>query len=104
MISNRSNQIKPSITMAVSSLAQEMKRNGENVIGFGAGEPDFDTPNHIKNAGIAAINDGKTKYTPATGIVELKDAIVAKLKRDQGLSYETAGITVNCGAKHRYTT
>lgn len=100
MTSERSNRIEPSITMAVSSLAQEMKRNGENVIGFGAGEPDFDTPEHIKAAGIKAIQDGKTKYTAATGLVELKEVIAAKLKRDQGLDYGTDAITVNCGAKH----
>ena len=100
MTSKRSNRIEPSITMAVSNLAQDMKRNGENVIGFGAGEPDFDTPDHIKAAGIKAIQDGKTKYTAATGLVELKQAIADKLRRDQGLEYALDAITVNCGAKH----
>ena len=93
-------RIKPSPTLAVTSKVLELKRAGVDVIGLGAGEPDFDTPDFIKEAGIKAIRDGKTKYTNVDGTPELKDAIVAKFKRDNGLDYTPAQISVNVGGKH----
>jgi aspartate aminotransferase len=100
VISERGANIKDSITMATSALANAMKKEGKDVLSFSAGEPDFDTPDSIKNAGIRAIQNGKTKYTPASGIIELKQAICEKLKRDQGLDYGVENIVVSCGAKH----
>ena len=92
-------RVKPSPTIAVSNLAAELKAAGQDVIGLGAGEPDFDTPDHIKAAGIAAIEAGKTKYTAVDGIPELKKAICAKFKRDNGLEYEPAQVSVGTGGK-----
>ena len=92
-------RVKPSPTIAVSNLAAELKAQGKDVIGLGAGEPDFDTPQNIKDAAAAAMDAGKTKYTAVDGIAELKQAIVAKLKRDNDLSYETAQVTVGTGGK-----
>lgn len=92
-------RVQPSATIAVTTKANEMKRKGIDVIGLGAGEPDFDTPDHIKDAAIQAIHDGKTKYTPADGIPELKEAICAKFKRDNGLDYTPAQINVSPGGK-----
>lgn len=99
-LSERSQNIKPSPTMAITAKAKQLKADGLDVLGFGAGEPDFDTPENIKNAGIAAIKAGFTKYTPVGGINELKDAIIAKLKRDNGLSYTREEILVSNGGKH----
>jgi aspartate aminotransferase len=93
------NRVKPSATIAVSTKAKEMKRAGLDVIGLGAGEPDFDTPDNIKEAAIKAIKDGQTKYTPADGIPELKEAICAKFQRENGLSYAPAQINVSPGGK-----
>ena len=92
-------RVKPSPTIAVTTKAQELKAAGRDVIGLGAGEPDFDTPENIKAAGIAAINAGKTKYTAVDGIPELKKAICAKFQRDNGLTYEPAQVTVGTGGK-----
>ncbi|MGV6811619.1 MAG: pyridoxal phosphate-dependent aminotransferase [Brevirhabdus sp.] len=92
-------RVKPSPTIAVSTKAAEMKAAGQDVIGLGAGEPDFDTPENIKAAGIAAINAGKTKYTAPDGIPELKQAICAKFKRDNGLDYTPAQVSVGTGGK-----
>jgi len=92
-------RVKPSPTIAVSNLAAELKRQGKDVIGLGAGEPDFDTPQNIKDAAIAAINAGKTKYTAVDGIPELKQAICAKFQRDNGLDYTPAQVTVGTGGK-----
>ncbi|RIJ31565.1 pyridoxal phosphate-dependent aminotransferase [Henriciella algicola] len=92
-------RVQPSATIAVTTKANEMKRQGIDVIGLGAGEPDFDTPKHVKEAAIKAINDGKTKYTPADGIPELKEAICAKFKRDNDLEYTPAQINVSPGGK-----
>ena len=94
------NRIKPSPTLAITSRVQELKAQGVDVIGLGAGEPDFDTPDFIKEAGIQAIRDGKTKYTNVDGTPELKDAVIAKFKRDNGLSYARDQITINAGGKH----
>lgn len=92
-------RVKPSPTIAVSNMADALKAAGEDVIGLGAGEPDFDTPENIKAAAIAAIQAGKTKYTAVDGIVELKEAICAKLKRDNGLEYTPKQVSVGTGGK-----
>ena len=92
-------RVKPSPTIAVTTKAAEMRRAGHDVIGLGAGEPDFDTPVNIKAAGIRAIEEGKTKYTPPDGIPELKEAICAKFKRDNGLDYTPAQVGVGTGGK-----
>ncbi|OYY77014.1 MAG: aspartate aminotransferase [Sphingomonas sp. 28-62-20] len=93
-------RIKPSPTLAITSRVFELKAQGIDVIGLGAGEPDFDTPDFVKEAAIKAIRDGKTKYTNVDGTPELKAAIVAKFSRDNGLDYATNQITVNVGGKH----
>ncbi len=98
-ISTRVKNIKPSPTMAVTAKAIELKKAGKDVIGLGAGEPDFDTPQHIKKAAIKAINEGKTKYTVVDGIAELKEAIVEKFKRDNNLSFSSNQISVATGGK-----
>lgn len=92
--------VRASTTMAVDSMAKQMKADGYDVVGFGAGEPDFKTPDNISQAGINAINEGKTKYTPAAGIVELRKAIASQLKRDCGVEYDYTQIVVASGAKH----
>lgn len=99
-LTNRVQRIKPSPTLAITAKAAALKAQGVDVIGFGAGEPDFDTPQHVKDAAIAAIQAGFTKYTDVAGTVELKDAIIAKLKKDNGLEYARDQILVSCGAKH----
>ncbi|MFC3193580.1 pyridoxal phosphate-dependent aminotransferase [Marinicella sediminis] len=93
-------RVKPSATIAVSMKAAELKRAGKDVIGLGAGEPDFDTPDHIKQAAIEAINAGQTKYTAVDGTPELKQAIMGKLLRENHVSYQANEILVSCGAKH----
>lgn len=98
-IADRLSRIKPSPTIAVSTKAAELKSAGADVIGLGAGEPDFDTPEHIKQAATAAMAAGKTKYAPVAGIPELRRAICDKFKRDNGLTYTPDQITVNCGGK-----
>ena len=99
-VSKRAQAVPPSATLAVTARAKELKAQGINVIGFGAGEPDFDTPKYIKDAAIAALNAGKTKYTPASGTIELKKAIAEKLLRENKLEYKPEQIVVNIGAKH----
>ncbi len=99
LISDRIKSIKPSPTMAVTSKARELKSQGKDVIGLGAGEPDFDTPLHIKNAAIKAINDGKTKYTAVDGIPELKQAIIKKFNNENNLKYKISEISVGTGGK-----
>lgn len=99
-LSERARAIRPSLTFAVEAKAREMRARGIDVIGFGAGEPDFDTPEHVRKAGIDAINSGFTRYTPTAGIPELKEAIVAKFQRENGLDYKPSQIIVSCGAKH----
>lgn len=100
MLSDRINTLSESITIAISTLAANLKAEGRDVLSFSAGEPDFDTPQVIKNAAISAINDGFTKYTAVDGIVELKEAIATKLKRDNQLDYSNDQIIVSNGAKH----
>jgi aspartate aminotransferase len=98
-VSRRVQRVKPSPTLAVTALAIRLKAEGKDIIGLGAGEPDFDTPVHIADAGVEAIRKGFTRYTNVEGIPELKDAIIAKFKRDNGISYERAQILVSSGAK-----
>jgi aspartate aminotransferase len=101
-LSNRVQSIKPSPTLAVTNKAAELKAAGEDIIGLGAGEPDFDTPQHIKDAAIKAINEGQTKYTAVDGTPSLKKAIINKFKRDNQLSYEPNQILVSCGGKQSF--
>ena len=101
-LSKRAKNLKPSPTLAVTARAAELKAAGKDIIGLGAGEPDFDTPDHIKTAAIDAINAGMTKYTAVDGTPELKQAIIAKLKRDNNLDYSPADILVSCGGKHSF--
>jgi aspartate aminotransferase len=98
-ISDSLNRIQPSATIAISNKAQAMQAEGQNVIGLAAGEPDFDTPDNIKEAAIAAIRAGKTKYTAVDGIAELKKAVVAKFARENGLSYKPAQVSIGTGGK-----
>ena len=100
MLTHRINTLSESITIAVSALAQELKAQGKDILSFSAGEPDFDTPQVIKDAAIAAINNGFTKYTAVDGIPALKEAIAKKLKHDNGLEYAPNQIIANNGAKH----
>ncbi len=100
--SSRIQQVKPSMTLAIDAKAKELKALGEDVIGFGAGEPDFNTPERIKQAGIRAIEQNETRYTPVAGSDAMKDAIITKLKRDNGLDYERNQILVSCGAKQSF--
>ncbi len=99
-ISKRVQDVPPSATLAVTSRAAELKAKGVDVIGFGAGEPDFDTPDYIKVSAIEAIKAGKTKYTSSSGIVELRTAIAVKLEKENGLKYTPDQIIVNIGGKH----
>jgi aspartate aminotransferase len=99
-ISRRTQQIQPSQTLAITSLVVSLRREGKNIVDLGAGEPDFDTPDDIKNAAIRAIQEGFTKYTPSSGILELKQAICDKLRSNNDLQYNPSEIIVTCGAKH----
>ena len=99
-ISERAAQLTPSLTLSIDSKAKAMKAEGIDVCGFGAGEPDFDTPEHIKTAAIAALQAGFTKYTPSAGIPELRQAIAEKLAADNGLTYRAGQVIVSNGAKH----
>lgn len=100
ILSDRVSQLKPSPTLAITARAQEMRKGGADIISFGAGEPDFDTPSNIKNAAIAGIDKGFTKYTPSSGIAELKNVICEKFKKDNLLNFSPEQIIVSCGAKH----
>jgi aspartate aminotransferase len=99
-LARRVASIQPSPTLAITSKAKAMKAEGIDVVGFGAGEPDFDTPAHIKAVAKKALDDGYTKYTPVPGSPQLKDAIIAKFQRDNGLEYQRENIIVSVGAKH----
>jgi aspartate aminotransferase len=99
-ISARAAQLSPSLTLSIDSKAKAMKAEGIDVCGFGAGEPDFDTPDHIKQAAIAALEAGFTKYTPSAGLPELRQAIAEKLEADNQLSYRPSQVVVSSGAKH----
>ncbi len=98
--SDKFKSISPSPTLTIDSKFKQMKADGMDVVGFGCGEPDFDTPQHIKDAAILALNQGFTKYTPASGTLALKQAVVRKFKRDNGLDYTTDQIIISNGAKH----
>jgi len=98
-LAGRVKRIKPSATLAITARAKALRAQGVDVISFGAGEPDFDTPEHIKDAAIRALEGGFTKYTPATGIEELKEAICEKFERENGLSYSPEEVIVTCGGK-----
>ncbi|UQB42724.1 pyridoxal phosphate-dependent aminotransferase [Thiomicrospira microaerophila] len=102
LLSDRVNRVKPSLTLVISAKAGELKRAGKDIISLGAGEPDFDTPEHIKTAGIQAIQQGQTRYTAVDGTTELKQAIQAKFKRDNGLDYELNEILVSSGGKQSF--
>lgn len=99
-ISQQAAALSPSLTLAIDAKAKQMKAEGLDVVGFGAGEPDFDTPAHIKDAAAKALGEGFTKYTPSSGIIELRQAIAEKFKRDNGLSYRASQVIVSCGGKH----
>lgn len=100
MLSGRAHALKPSPTLAINAKEKALRAQGLDIAGFGAGEPDFDTPQHIKNAAIDAINKGFTKYTPVAGIEPLKDAIIEKFKNDNGLTFKREEVIVSCGGKH----
>jgi aspartate aminotransferase len=102
ILSNRAKSLKPSPTLAINSKAKSMQAQGIHVISFGAGEPDFDTPENIKQAAKKAIDDGFTKYTPVGGMDDLKDAIIKKFQRDNQLTYKRSEIIVSCGGKHSF--
>ena len=101
-LANRIQRVKPSPTLAVTARVAELRTAGKDIIGLGAGEPDFDTPDHIKAAGIQAINDGFTRYTAVDGTPSLKKAIIAKFKRDNGLDYAADQILVSSGGKQSF--
>ena len=104
MISNKVKSIQPSMTLAITAKANQLNRQGYDVVAFGVGEPDFDPPHSAKEAGIAAIQVGKSKYTPVPGILELRQAICEKLKKDNHLDYSPDQIITNSGAKHSLST
>ncbi len=99
-LSSRARRLKPSATLAITAKAKQMRAEGIDVIGFGAGEPDFGTPEHVVDAAVGALRDGDTRYTPVGGTPELRAAIAGALRRDYGLEYGPGEITVSCGAKH----
>ncbi|MHC4706321.1 MAG: aminotransferase class I/II-fold pyridoxal phosphate-dependent enzyme, partial [Planctomycetota bacterium] len=99
-VSKRAQSIPPSATLAVSSRAKELKAQGQDVVAFGAGEPDFDTPDYIKDAAVEALRAGRTKYTAAAGIIELRTVIAEKLQKENGLKYTPDQVVVNIGGKH----
>ena len=101
-LSHRVQSVKPSATLAITARAKELKAQGKDIIGLGAGEPDFDTPEHIKQAAIDAIHAGFTKYTAVDGTPSLKQAIIAKFQRDNGLSYQPNQVLVSCGGKQSF--
>jgi aspartate aminotransferase len=100
LLAKRIRQVSASPTLAIDAKAKQLKSAGIDVINFGVGEPDFDTPDYIKEAGIEAIRQGYTKYTPAAGSAELKEAVCDKLRRENGLDYSPKEVIINCGAKH----
>lgn len=100
MIADRLKKVAPSLTLAIDAKAKQMIKDGVDLVGFGVGEPDFNTPENIKEAGINAIKANKTRYTPASGIPELKAAVAEKFKKENGLEYKPSNIIISCGAKH----
>lgn len=102
-LSEKAKRVKPSSTLAITAKAKKLKAKGVDVVGFGAGEPDFDTPQNIKDAAVRAINEGFTKYTPAAGTDELRDAVAKKFKELNGIDYERGQIVISNGGKHSLT-
>ena len=100
ILSKRITRVTPSLTLSITAKAKALKAQGVDVISLSAGEPDFDTPDFVKESAIEALRKGMTKYTPAEGTLELRKAVIAKLKKDQGLTYPPDQIVVSCGAKH----
>lgn len=100
VLSRRASEVEESVTLAMTAKANQMREQGIDVISFSAGEPDFDTPEHIKKAASDALAKGQTKYTPASGLLALRKAVAAKFKKDNGLDYDPAQVVVSCGAKH----
>lgn len=100
MLSKRASLLKPSPTLAINAKEKALKAQGLDIVGFGVGEPDFDTPDHIKQAAVKAIHDNFTRYTPAAGIDPLKDAVIEKFRRDNGLAYKRDEVIISCGGKH----
>jgi aspartate aminotransferase len=100
MIADRLKKVAPSLTLAIDAKAKQMIKDGVDLVGFGVGEPDFNTPENIKEAGINAIKANKTRYTPASGIPELKAVVAEKFKKENGLEYKPSDIIISCGAKH----
>src|SRR3989338_5164625 len=99
-LSEKLERIAPSMTIALFDKARSLMRAGKDIIDFGVGEPDFDTPQNVKDAAIKALKDGHTKYTPAQGILELREAICKKIRRENNLEYSPDDVIVSCGAKH----
>jgi aspartate aminotransferase len=99
-LAQRATRIKPSATLTINAKAKALKQKGLHIISFGVGEPDFDTPEHIQEAGIQAIRDGHTRYTAVSGINELKDAVLDVLQDDYRLAYKRENVLVSCGGKH----
>jgi len=99
-LSEKGLNISPSVTLEITAKAKSMKAQGIDVISFGAGEPDFNTPENIRKEGIRAIESGLTKYTPASGIIELKEAVCRKFKEDNNIEYKPENIVISSGAKH----
>src|SRR3990172_10823709 len=99
-LSERVRRIQPSATLAIDAKAKQLKAEGKDVVGFGAGEPDFDTPEFIKDAAIAAIKAGQTKYTAVGGTPDLRKAVCERIRGDYGLGYEPSEVLVSCGGKH----
>ena len=99
-LSQRSEKVAPSPTLAITAKINSMQAEGIDIVKFAAGEPDFDTPEYIKDATVDSLKNGFTKYTPVPGIAELREAIVEKFKRDNGLVYSPSQVIVSCGAKH----
>ena len=100
ILSRRASEAEESVTLAMTAKANAMREAGLDVISFSAGEPDFDTPEHIKKAAADALAKGQTKYTPASWLLALRKAVAAKFKKDNGLDYDPAQVVVSCGAKH----
>ncbi|MDD5067563.1 MAG: aminotransferase class I/II-fold pyridoxal phosphate-dependent enzyme, partial [bacterium] len=100
LLNKKIRNITQSVTLKIDALAKKMKADNEDVVSFGAGEPDFDTPDYIKDQAIASIKKGETKYTDASGTIALKNAVVKKMKEEHGLEYQPSQIVISCGAKH----
>ncbi|RME91832.1 MAG: pyridoxal phosphate-dependent aminotransferase [Verrucomicrobia bacterium] len=99
-IAKNAASLSPSLTLAIDAKAKQLKAEGQDVVGFGAGEPDFDTPQHIKDAAVQALAEGFTKYTPSSGTLELRQAVAEKFQKDNGLTYSPSQIVISCGGKH----